>query len=239
MTMATRNKAIALASLVLAATVAPPAFGQQQQQQQQQQQPPAFRDTIPPVVLFKEAARAAILMYEVDGIDSTALDIAETPLVLRSYHETSMGVEAAVIVGTQTKVIYLDIRGTDGEHEDTFVDSLFALVPLSLPGLAGRNLGLVHYGFQRALREALPALDAALKNATAAYPGYKVHIVGHSEGAALAHLYGFYAARTYLKRRNVRVVNVGQPRVGDLKMSQSVDATRNLALFRLVFEDGA
>jgi hypothetical protein len=207
MTMATRNKAFALASLVLAATVAPPAFGQQQQQQQ----PPAFRDTIPSAALFEEPARLSSLMYEVDGIDSTALDIAETPLVLRWYGETSMGVEAAVVVGTQTKVVYLVVRGTDGEAEDTFVDSMLALVPLSLPGLAGRNLGLVHYGFQRALRQALPALDAALKNATAAYPGYKVHVVGHSEGAALAHLYGFYAARTYLKRRNVRVINVGQP----------------------------
>jgi hypothetical protein len=194
-------KALALYALVLAAAVAPPAFGQ----------PPAFRDTIPPAALFEEPARLSSLMYEVDGIDSTALDIAETPLVLLSYVETPMGVEAAVVVGTQTKVVYLVFRGTDGEHEDTFVDSLLVLVPLSLPGLAGKNLGKVHYGFQRALRQALPALDAALKKAISAYPGYKVHFVGHSEGAALAYLYGFYAARTYLKRRNVRVINVGQP----------------------------
>jgi hypothetical protein len=42
----------------------------------------------------------------------------------------------------------------------------------------------------------------------------------------------------FLKSRNVRVLTVGQPCVGDNKMAQSVDTRKNLALYRMVCEDG-
>lgn len=194
--------------------------------------------TIPPAEHVSEAVRICSLAYEIDSINSTAIQFSKTPLKLRWYHETTAGVEAAIIVGTKTKVIYVVFRGTDGEHVDTLIDSQFLRVSLSLPGLAGKNLGTVHEGFQTALRGIVSSLDAALKSAMKAYPGYTVHFVGHSLGGALAHLYGFYAARTFLKTANVRVVTVGQPRVGDVTLMTSVEATKNLAVFRLVYEDG-
>jgi hypothetical protein len=48
-----------------------------------------------------------------------------------------MGVEASVIFGIQIMIIYLAFRGSNGELEDTFVDSLLAIVSLSSPGLPG------------------------------------------------------------------------------------------------------
>jgi predicted lipase len=118
------------------------------------------------------------------------------------------------------------------------VDSKFRRVPFALPGLADKKLGTVHKGWQTVLTEVVPALDAALRSAIAKYPGYDVHFVGHSLGGALAHLYGMHAAKTFLADARVRVLTVGQPRVGDADFSTSVEATPNLAVFRLVHEDG-
>jgi Lipase (class 3) len=218
-------------SLVLLPTLAlvclpVPAFGQ------------AWGNTIPPVEHFVEASHLCILAYEIDSVNSTAIQVSKTPLKLRWYRETSAGVEAAIIVGTKTKVIYVVFRGTDGEHVDTFIDAKLRRVNITLPGLAGKNLGAVHEGFQTALRGVVSRLDAALKSAIKAYPGYMVYFVGHSLGGALAHLHGFYAAKTFLKTTNVRVITVGQPRVGNRTLRTSVEATKNLAVFRLVYEDG-
>jgi Lipase (class 3) len=205
--------------------------------QQQQQHP--WSSLIPAAPLFVEGVRVCSLMYEVDSIDSGAVLLSKTPLKIHWYRETTSGVEASVIVGTQTKVIYVAFRGTDGELQDTFVDSKFIRVPLSLPGLAGKKLGTVHKGWHTVLAEVLPELDAALKSAIDKYPGYTVHFVGHSLGGALAQLYGFYAAKTFLSDAQVRVLTVGQPRIGDADLSKSVEATPNLAVFRMVHEDGA
>jgi predicted lipase len=194
---------------------------------------------LPAAALFVEAVRVCSLMYEIDSVDSGAVLLSKTPLKIHWYLETSSGVEAAVIAGTQTKVIYVAFRGTDGELEDSFVDSKFRRIPLALPGLADKKLGTVHQGWHNVLAEVLPSLDAALQSAVEKYPGYHVHFVGHSLGGALAQLYGLYAAKTFLKDAQVRVVTVGQPRVGDAVFSKTVEATPNLAAFRLVHEDGA
>jgi predicted lipase len=194
---------------------------------------------LPAAAFFVEAVRVCSLMYEIDSVDSGAVLLSKTPLKIHWYLETSSGVEAAVIAGTQTKVIYVAFRGTDGELEDSFVDSKFRRIPLALPGLADKKLGTVHQGWHTVLVEVLPSLDAALKSAVEKYPGYHVHFVGHSLGGALAQLYGLYAAKTFLKDAQVRVVTVGQPRVGDADFSKTVEATTNLAVFRLVHEDGA
>jgi Lipase (class 3) len=193
---------------------------------------------IPAAALFVEAVRVCSLTYEIDSVDSGAVRLSKTPLNIRWYRETAAGVEASVIVGTQTQVIYVAFRGTDGEAEDTVADSKFRRVPFSLPGLADKKLGTVHKGWLAILAEVVPSLDAALQSAIETYPGYDVHFVGHSLGGALAHLYGLYAAKTFLSDARVRVLTVGQPRVGDADFSKSVEETPNLAVFRLVHEDG-
>jgi Lipase (class 3) len=145
---------------------------------------------LPAAALFVEAVRVCSLTYEIDSVDSGAVRLSKTPLTIRWYRETAAGVEASVIVGTETQVIYVAFRGTDGEPEDTVADSKFRRVPFALPGLADKKLGTVHKGWQTVLTEVVPALDAALRGAIEKYPGYDVHFVGHSLGGALAHLYG-------------------------------------------------
>lgn len=219
-------KSIVLAFVLLLSEVVVPILGQ------------SWRNTIPTGETVVEDARSAFLAYEIDSVNSTAVQLSKTPLKLRWYRETDAGVEAMILVGTQTKILHVVFRGTDGELVDTFVDFAFKLVNFSMPGLTGGKFGRVHKGFQVALQGIVPSLDVALKSAMKAYPTYEVRVGGHSLGAALAHLYGFYAAKTFLRNDNLRVVNVGQPRVGDTNFAYNVEATKNLAVFRLVFEDG-
>lgn len=64
-------------------------------------------------------------------------------------------------------------------------------------------------------------------------------ITGHSQGGALATLFGVYVALEW-PDRVVSVYNLGTPRVGDEVFKQAVRRdVPNLAIFRLVFEEDA
>ena len=70
------------------------------------------------------------------------------------------------------------------------------------------------------------------------YPDYEVVIAGHSLGAALSILFGAYVAKYVLPdEKNVAVINLGAPRVGDETFFHSLNQIPNLTIWRMVFRE--
>jgi pimeloyl-ACP methyl ester carboxylesterase len=71
-------------------------------------------------------------------------------------------------------------------------------------------------------RNAREVVIPALKAAREKYPGYRVHLVGHSLGGAVAALAAL-EVRLGLGWRDVVVTTFGEPRVGNAKLAEYVD----------------
>ncbi|KAK4038733.1 Alpha/Beta hydrolase protein [Parachaetomium inaequale] len=80
----------------------------------------------------------------------------------------------------------------------------------------------VHMGFMASWRNAREVVIPALKAAREKYPGYRVHLVGHSLGGAVAALAAL-EVRLGLGWRDVVVTTFGEPRVGNGKLAEYVD----------------
>lgn len=72
----------------------------------------------------------------------------------------------------------------------------------------------VHMGFLASWRSAREVVLPALRSAREKYPGYAVHLVGHSLGGAVAALAAL-EIRLSLGWRDVRVTTFGEPRLGN------------------------
>lgn len=80
----------------------------------------------------------------------------------------------------------------------------------------------VHMGFMASWRNAREIVVPALKAAREKYPGYKVHLIGHSLGGAVAALAAL-ELRLGLGWHDVLVTTFGEPRVGNQKLADYVD----------------
>lgn len=80
----------------------------------------------------------------------------------------------------------------------------------------------VHAGFMRAWRETRPYVIPQLKELVQKYPGYRVTLVGHSLGGAVAALASLdFQARGW----NPQVTTFGEPRVGNDGLVKYIDAS--------------
>jgi hypothetical protein len=96
------------------------------------------------------------------------------------------------------KLAVLSFRGTDKDDPTDLMDDLNALPQ---PWQAG---GKVHSGFDKALQEVWPGVQAALQE----FKEYRLLFTGHSLGAAMATL------ASSLQKPNA-LYTIGSPRVGD------------------------
>ncbi|KAH6634359.1 Alpha/Beta hydrolase protein [Chaetomium sp. MPI-SDFR-AT-0129] len=93
----------------------------------------------------------------------------------------------------------------------------------------------VHMGFMASWRNAREIVVPALKEAREKYPGYKVHLIGHSLGGAVAALAAL-ELRLGLGWHDVLVTTFGEPRVGNQKLADYID--RAFKLLDQIGEDG-
>jgi pimeloyl-ACP methyl ester carboxylesterase len=82
-------------------------------------------------------------------------------------------------------------------------------------------------GFMASWRNARAVVLPALQAARRQYPGYRVHLVGHSLGGAVAALAAL-ELRLGLGWRDVRVTTFGEPRVGNAALAGYVDGAFGL-----------
>ncbi|KAH6650804.1 Alpha/Beta hydrolase protein [Chaetomium tenue] len=80
----------------------------------------------------------------------------------------------------------------------------------------------VHMGFMASWRNAREVVIPALQAAREKYPGYRVHLIGHSLGGAVAALAAL-EVRLGLGWRDVVVTTFGEPRVGNAKLADYID----------------
>lgn len=80
----------------------------------------------------------------------------------------------------------------------------------------------VHMGFMASWRNAREVVLPALRAAREKYPGYPVHLIGHSLGGAVAALAAL-ELRLGLGWEDVMVTTFGEPRVGNKKLAEYTD----------------
>jgi hypothetical protein len=86
----------------------------------------------------------------------------------------------------------------------------------------------VHMGFMASWRNAREVVVPTLKAARAKYPGYRVHLLGHSLGGAVAALAAL-ELRLGLGWEDVLVTTFGEPRVGNGQLAAYIDRAFGLA----------
>ncbi|KAL2184262.1 alpha/beta-hydrolase [Thermothelomyces heterothallicus CBS 203.75] len=162
-----------------------------------------------------------------------------------------MGEEEETRVGTENgggaKEIVVAFRGTYS-IANTIVDLSTApqeYVPYPAPPGDGNGDGnggggkchncTVHMGFMASWRNAREVVIPALKAARERYPGYRVHLIGHSLGGAVAALAAL-ELRLGLGWRDVVVTTFGEPRVGNAELADYINRAFGLGVRD---EDGA
>jgi pimeloyl-ACP methyl ester carboxylesterase len=85
----------------------------------------------------------------------------------------------------------------------------------------------VHTGFMSSWRAARDVVIPALRSARDRHRGYRVHLIGHSLGGAVAALAAL-ELRLGLGWKDVRVTTFGEPRVGNAALARYIDAAFGL-----------
>ena len=182
------------------------------------------------------------------------------------FYEFGMGyTQVAVCVSDSQQKIYVTFRGTDiMEFPDVLANlNIFwdTFGPPETPGSNNNNNnnsnnnnndnfetkrqhinipGKVQRGWNRKVfnpRLYIP-LSEKIVQTKEQYPDYEVVIAGHSLGAALSILFGAYVAKYVLPdEKNVAVINLGAPRVGDETFFHSLNQIPNLTIWRMVFRE--
>ncbi|CAD8103890.1 unnamed protein product [Paramecium sonneborni] len=94
----------------------------------------------------------------------------------------------------------------------------------------------VHKGFLEAFKSLQPDLDTLFTKYRNMYPNAKIHVTGHSLGAAMATL---YATQLAIAGNTVQLTTFGLPRVGDEAFYNYFSSFTKLQHFRVVHEKDA
>eukprot|EP00542_Grammatophora_oceanica_P022200 CAMPEP_0194037028 /NCGR_PEP_ID=MMETSP0009_2-20130614/9387_1 /TAXON_ID=210454 /ORGANISM="Grammatophora oceanica, Strain CCMP 410" /LENGTH=316 /DNA_ID=CAMNT_0038679019 /DNA_START=129 /DNA_END=1076 /DNA_ORIENTATION=+ len=192
-----------------------------------------WRDEIPPSEDFLEPSQLSKAVFEVNDFDELQeLDMFDAIV----FEETQAETEVLVVRSDKTRSIIIAFRGTNVEE----LKDLTANAQLIQKDFFG--MGKVHRGFKNKLLNndlhihLTDAVDAELDR----NPSYSVVVTGHSQGAALATLFGAYMVGTnkLSSWKRVTVVAIGSPRVGSGSFKRYVrENLQNLAIFRVVKEE--
>eukprot|EP00045_Choanoeca_perplexa_P003183 m.29001 g.29001 ORF g.29001 m.29001 type:complete len:303 (+) comp11911_c0_seq1:399-1307(+) len=133
-------------------------------------------------------------------------------------------------IHNDSKTVVVSFQGTHSVRQ--WVDDLtFSKVPLNYTGASSDVL--VHKGFLHAYSEVENITNRIVNEAVKEYPGYTVHVTGHSLGAAIATLCSLDLA---INNPTMRITQYtfGQPRVGNEAFAQFHKQSSVLALYRTV-----
>jgi pimeloyl-ACP methyl ester carboxylesterase len=131
-------------------------------------------------------------------------------ILTTSRKETSTDVTGYVALDHSNQLIVIAFRGS--QSIDTWRTNLqFATTTTDIcPGCTA------HYGFWRSWTDARDYVVPAVKQASSAFPAYKIVTTGHSLGGAVSTL---AAASLRNAGYNVAMYNFGAPRIGGSKIS--------------------
>uniref|UniRef100_A0A7S1VT49 Fungal lipase-type domain-containing protein n=1 Tax=Grammatophora oceanica TaxID=210454 RepID=A0A7S1VT49_9STRA len=191
-----------------------------------------WKNDIPPAGDFDESAKLCKLVWEVNSFKDLekADDFDFEPV---AFEESVVDTEVAIVRSHRSDSIIVGFRGTNE------VGDFSANADISQTDYFG--LGLVHQGYKDKLLGG--DLHIKLKNDILAelqdFPDYGVTITGHSQGAALATLFGAWLVGTNQlgEQQRVTAFPFGSPRVGNQDFKESVSSLQNYAVYRVVNEE--
>jgi predicted lipase len=91
----------------------------------------------------------------------------------------------------------------------------------------------IHKGFKEQLEPAKDDLIYTISKLLQEYPKYKLYTTGHSLGAALSTLFGYYLSEVF-SPNEVNIVSFASPRVGNKAWSDLINNKHNLNHFRFI-----
>lgn len=152
-----------------------------------------------------------------------ALQVCARPLGtnLVKTLDHKLGTEGYITRDDGTKEVIVAFRGTD-ENIDIILDVLILLLPLTTPGVTDIGGAKAHTGFQLAYNAVAKDVIATVKSEIAAHPGYKVTVIGHSLGGAVASI-GALSLKAALPDTPLQLFTYGQPRVGNKAFKNLVE----------------
>ena len=147
--------------------------------------------------------------------NSTPAGIVEQDWFVSNATQT----QAALFRIDSREELVLSIPGTS-DVLDYLTDGNFFLTAYKASGVSYAGCQ-VHSGFLGAWNSVFGVVDQGIKDALTQYPNYKITIVGHSLGAALADL-AFGSLKPQIQ--NVKqLVTYGAPRVGNQEFANYMD----------------
>jgi len=148
--------------------------------------------------------------------------------VVRTFEYDATRLYLYIAVNHDLKEIITAFRGTV-DTEGWFQD--FKVIREDVPEF-GPNVS-VHTGFLESHEAGRDVVETEVVNQLKKYPGYGLHVVGHSMGAALASLQAQALARMF-PQHQVKLTVYGLPRVGNQAYADMVNALPNLDSIRFV-----
>lgn len=134
-------------------------------------------------------------------------------MLIKTREETSTDVAGYVAVDNTNKLIVVSFRGS------TTIDAWITNFEFDVVNTDICSGCTAHRGFYQSWLDARDLVIPAVKQAAATYPSYKINVVGHSLGAAVASLAAASLRNTGL---TVALYNFGSPRIGGSKISSYI-----------------
>jgi hypothetical protein len=127
--------------------------------------------------------------------------------------ETSTDVSGYVAVDHTNQLIIVSFRGS------TTIDQWITNFDFDTVNTDICSGCTAHHGFWNSWVDARDIVTPAVKQASTTYPNYKINVVGHSLGGAIASLAAAHLRNSGL---NVALYNFGSPRIGGTKISSYI-----------------
>ena len=137
------------------------------------------------------------------------------------------------------KSVVIGFRGTvsaQNWYYDLKTDFVNATEALEWP-LAAKDTGRIHRGFTETYLSIKHQIMPLLLRVRAALPSFNIITVGHSMGAALAALAAVDFHYTLISPPKILSFTYGQPRIGDLEFSNSVNKlhdSQDVMIYRMI-----
>mmetsp|Transcript_21945 Transcript_21945/g.36292 ORF Transcript_21945/g.36292 Transcript_21945/m.36292 type:complete len:338 (+) Transcript_21945:76-1089(+) len=205
-----------------------------------------WRDVIPAATKFLDCINLAILLYDVDEGDRGDSRWEKEGFVPMIFMDVGLSTEFTLSFKNQT--LFLAFRGSD-DTQDLWDNLDTAFTSYSPPnttmisggkGSVAPDDAMVHRGFYNKLfgnEYFMTITEQIFQHFIPNFPAYDLVLTGHSQGAAVATLYGAYLAAR-MPERQVSVLNFGSPRLSNAAWKDWIqEELTNLAIFRFVYEE--
>jgi hypothetical protein len=152
-------------------------------------------------------------IFEVSSLSDYASTFYEAQRLTGTREETSTDVTGYVAVDHTNQLIIVSFRGS------VTIDSWITNLDFDTTDTDICSGCTAHHGFWNSWVDARDRVTPAVQQASTTYPNYKIAVVGHSLGGAIASL---AAAQLRNSGLAVALYNFGSPRIGGTKISSYI-----------------